>query len=423
MGKFGKNLAPVVAVFAIVALVMSLLVSKQGKLFRQRAEVLAEGLASAANVLDSGSGNAQKAAYKKSENGEPESGPLGWPEFAKDSGAYEQSAKSVASLASQVVDQRDEIIAKVVAVGEKLEAPDGKRPDEEVLKNLNSYGEGLEDFVAFVDARVKRDKDLFGQINNLAASLSVPDKFTGEITDNGKLGDGDQKFLAGVQTRIEGLKKNFRGYQELIRNMSQTLTALPLRHPGGSWHVLRPDDSVFMSNNGVGLSDEDMKRLRENFTKNLQVLQKELEMIPQLEAELAATKNELAEMQEKLTKCEEKLQADEEVIENYYRQGLGMSSVQRNREAKNNYAEIDPDLAGMVLQVDSKYGYIIIDLSKFDVIPGVTFSVHRSSNGGYLGEITVVSVEEFNSIARMVRGDIDDVSIGDKVVVGSRAIQ
>ena len=106
MGKFGKILAPMVAVFAIAALVLSFLIAKQGKLFRQRAEILAEGLSKTASTLDSGSGDAQKASFKKSENGAPESGPLGWPEFAKGS-SYEQSVGSVNALAKKVIDQRD----------------------------------------------------------------------------------------------------------------------------------------------------------------------------------------------------------------------------------------------------------------------------------------------------------------------------
>ena len=51
MGKLGKILAPVVAVFAIAALVMSFLVAKQGKLFRERSAALAQGLVSAAQKL------------------------------------------------------------------------------------------------------------------------------------------------------------------------------------------------------------------------------------------------------------------------------------------------------------------------------------------------------------------------------------
>ena len=79
MGKLGKILAPVVAVFAIAALVMSFLVAKQGKLFRERAAVLAEGLVSAAQKLDSGSGDKSKVTFTKAENGNPEDGTLGWP--------------------------------------------------------------------------------------------------------------------------------------------------------------------------------------------------------------------------------------------------------------------------------------------------------------------------------------------------------
>ena len=164
MGKFGKLLAPVVAVIAIVALVMSFLVAKQGKLFRQRAEILAEGLSSAANVLAPGSDKAKKAAFEKSDNDKPEAGPLGWPEFAKDSDAYAKSAQSVADLAKTVVKQRDAIISQLLLVSDKLETPEENRPEEDVLKGFDSYEDGLGNFVSYVETRIERDNAIVSKI-------------------------------------------------------------------------------------------------------------------------------------------------------------------------------------------------------------------------------------------------------------------
>ena len=230
MGKFGKNLAPVVAVFAIVALVMSYLVAKQGKLFRQRAEILAEKLSETAKTLDSGSGDAQKAAFTKSgEDGSPESGPLGWPDFAQDAGAYEQSAGSVNALAKKVVAQRDAIIESLVDASKKLEVEGKEALPAENLQALNTYGDNLESIGSQVDAWVNWKENAKAKINELTSSLNMGTPFQGNILEDGSLGSDDSKTFAGMVTRIKALKMNSLTYRNIMRELAAQLTSIQLR--------------------------------------------------------------------------------------------------------------------------------------------------------------------------------------------------
>ena len=422
MGKFGKILAPMVAVFAIAALVLSFLIAKQGKLFRQRAEILAEGLSKTASTLDSGSGDAQKASFKKSDNGAPESGPLGWPEFAKGSSSYEQSVGSVNALAKKVIDQRDAIIEKLVEIGDKLKVEGKTAPDAESLQGLATYEEGLEGAGALADDWVSWNANVTAKVNDLASKFSLGNNaFQGKIMAGGSLSGGDVQAFTAMGARTTALQLNYRTYRDSVKEMVRLLTAIQL-HRDAAWKT-NPNDAIF-SNDGMGdASAREITRMMTNFRTDFNTLKSELAMIDELQAQLADLQQQLEEKEAERAKLEAKFKADEEVIENYYRQGLGMNSASRNREQKNTFTEVEKDLSGNVLQVDVKYGYIIVNLTNCDVYPGLNLSVHRRSNGDFLGMITVLSAGEFNSIATIVVGDIGGISAGDKVVIGSSAVQ
>ena len=100
-----------------------------------------------------------------------------------------------------------------------------------------------------------------------------------------------------------------------------------------------------------------------------------------------------------------------------------MSSATNDKVRKESYEDIRKDLSGEVLQADAKFGYVIVNLTDCDVVKDINLSVHRLSDGKYLGLIKIVNAGEFNSICTIASGSISDISVGDKVVVGSAAIQ
>ena len=174
----------------------------------------------------------------------------------------------------------------------------------------------------------------------------------------------------------------------------------------------------------MDVSSGDMSRVAKNINDDFLTLKRELDLIPQLQAQVAELQEELAEKDKAYANLEAKFQADEEVIENYYRQGLGMASASHNRKPKKvgDFKEVS-GVSGTVLQVDAKYGYIVINLTKYDVYEGLNLSVHSNSGGDFLAMISVLAAEEHNSIATIVFGNLGDISVGDKVVVGSEAVQ
>ncbi len=421
MGKLGKILAPVVAVFAIAALVMSFLVAKQGKLFRERSAALAEGLVSAAAKLDSGSGDKSKVTFTKAEAGKPEDGTLGWPKYKESPDSYASSANAVASLAGKVIDQRDFIIEKLVETSAHLETPAELAPNAEQLQGLPTYEEGAGDFFKFVDDRVQRDKNIVAAINQFAMGMGVRKTFSGAIQPGGALSPADNSVFSDIRGRVTTLQGNYRTFQKYLREVGQNLRNIPLQE--GAWKATDPSMGAF-SNGGMDSKDAgELTAMMEKFTADFQTIRTQMSRIPKLTGELADARAEIQRQKEAYAALMEKFEKDEEVIQNYYKQGLGMSSATNDKVQKNSYAEVRKDLSGEVLQADDQFGYIIVNLTDCDVVNGLNLSVHRLFDGEYLGLITVVNAGEFNSICTCTSGSISDISVGDKVVVGSEAIQ
>ena len=421
MGKLGKILAPVVAVFAIAALVMSFLVAKQGKLFRERSAVLAQGLVSAAQKLDSGSGDKGKVTFTKAENGAPEDGTLGWPKYQENADGYASSANAVAGLASKVIDQRDFIIEKLVETSAHLETPADRQPSAEALQSLQTYEEGAGDFFQFVDDRVQRDKNVVAAINQFAVGMGVRRTFTGAIQPGGVLAKADSDVFNDIRGRVTTLQGNYRSFQKFLREAGQNLRSIPLEE--GAWNATDPSLPAY-SNGGMDSKDAgELTAMMAKFTADFQTIRTQMARIPQLTNDLENAREEIEKQKKAYAALMEKYEKDEEVIQNYYKQGLGMSSATNDKVVKNSYEEVRKDLSGEVLQADANFGYVIVNLTNCDVLDDINLSVHRLSDGKYLGVIKVVNAGEFNSICTMVSGEISNISVGDKVVVGSAAIQ
>ena len=422
MGKLGKILAPVVAVFAIAALVMSFLVAKQGKLFRERAAVLAEGLVSAAQKLDSGSGDKSKVTFTKAENGNPEDGTLGWPKYVESPDGYSSSANAVAGLAGKVISQRDFIIEKLVETSAHLETPEDLRPNEEALQSLATYEEGAGDFFSYVDNRVQRDKNIVATINQFAMGMGVRSTFKGTIQKGGALTPADNAVFNDIRGRVTTLQGNYRTFQKFLQTTGQNLRGIPLQE--GTWKSTDFGSMSAFSNSGMDTKDAgELTAAMEKFSADFQTIRAQMARIPTLTSDLAEAKAEIQRQKDAYAALMEKFEKDEEVIQNYYKQGLGMSSATNDKVRKESYEDIRKDLSGEVLQADAKFGYVIVNLTDCDVVKDINLSVHRLSDGKYLGLIKIVNAGEFNSICTIASGSISDISVGDKVVVGSAAIQ
>lgn len=425
IGKLGKILAPVVVILGIVAVVASSLLMVQSKKFRHRAEILAQGLADTAEVLDSGSGDASKATFTAATaDSNKEGGTLAWGEAAKkevdltaSGNAYSASANSVAELARNVIAQREMIVEQFVKLSNTLQAPPQKRPNAEVLNTLPLEASAFEAFSGFVKARTVRDERAKSAVNNILRKVGARE-YTATITDNGELSDSDKGAFEDAAARLSALRANFGEYQKLALELAAALNGSAVE--GVTWNT-KADRGAF-SVTGFNTNDTNMvKRNAASLQDDVKQLKTQLARIDALRGELAAAQAKINENEERIKGLLERIEKNNAVISSYYKQGLGLNLTQESKGVRDNYSELRKDLSGKILSVDAKYGYVVISLTQSDLMNDVLMTVHRGSN--LIGILRVVKTGAFNSIAVVENGDIDNMQTGDTLIIGSDILQ
>ncbi len=408
MGKTGKICAPVILVLAIAAVVLGVFLMQTGKKASRRAEILAGGLSATAKTLDSGSGESSKATYQPAGKGGKESGTLGWEEFRKGEDGYASSVQSVDNLAQKVLEQRAALIGYLVNLGRDLNAPGKFRPDAEALADLTKYEGGANGLSAFVNNLNRRDNVLRSELNRFLGVLGVNERYNGDIPEDGSgLSQRDRgAFTAGARA-FNQLRDNARKYEGALKNVYPTLNTV--RIPGVAWTQLSGADSG------------NVDKLVGNVQQNLRVAREQLQRINQLTDELKKANEKIAQQQEQLRICAANEAKANEIIEGFYKRGLGMDKGDPAKPALTSYDQVNSTLAGRILGVDEKYGFVVVSVTQSDAIEGLKFTVHRKDD--FLGTIRLISLGRYNSLAVVDHGSIGSLKIGDTIIVASPVLQ
>ena len=424
MSKFGKVLGLVVALLGVTAAVLSVFIAMRAKQARYRTQILATNLSETARVLDSGSGIADKANYKKADADNKEGGSLGWPsaqaagDLTKGSNSYDATAKQVVTLAGDVIGQRDAIIGTLIKLSAKLECPNAARPNEETMQNLTSYEGGSGAFETFVDNRVRRDKNIAAAINTLLRQLGVSRSYNGDITNGGALSSSDQGVLADAGARFKNLDGNFQSLRGFLKDVAAELQGA--RVNGVTWTASASDRAYSLSgldpNTGSALS-EVLNKLR----ADLRNAKAQLNTIDKLKGDISNLQKEVAARDEKLRAMEERIREVSKLVETVYAGGAMEYDRKASAQPLASYSQIKQDLAGRIVKLDAQFGYAVIDLNRSMVVKGVKLSVFRGST--FLGLIKIVEAGEFNSLAVVVSGNAADMAVGDTLVLANAALQ
>lgn len=427
MGKLGKVMAPAMVIMAICTAVASFFLMVQGKKYRYRSQILAKSLAETAKRLDSGSGEAKNVTFSVDAGTGNEDGSLAWKEAAKESvdlsadgNSYAATAEKVAKLATDVVEQRDAIVDKISGIAKSMGAPEKSMPNAESLKNVSAYEDGLNDFQSYINARVARDNYLRGSINAMLPMFGVSGRYSAAITTDGKLTPQDAKLFDDVKQRVQNSRVILNNYQAFARDLARTLHGS--RVDGVKWNAVSHGNAGAYNVNGFNLqgkatADNTLAALK----KDLVELQKQLRRINELLKDIDRSKATINAQTDTIRKLEKKIKENEQVISSYFKQGLGVTIAENRGAAKSSMDEVEENLSGKIITVDSNTGIVVLNLSKHQVVPGVLFMVHRS--GEYRGMVRVTKVGEFNSVAEVVMAENGGIADGDAVLRSKKVIQ
>lgn len=421
MGSLGKILGPVVVVLAITAAVLSFLLSNQRTHFRDRAAILAAGLSSAAQNLDAGSASgiaSREASFTPSSQSSPkETGSLGWEAYKNSeknqSGAYKKSVDSIVGLSEQVIKQRNLLSANILESASLLGYPSELLPSSGDLQNLAKYGDSAAALLAHAGSVAERDLAILKNINEIAALMqsSVPESILNRTVKTDA--DGNSKAADyEVAAAFDPFKLAAQGFKERNDLMLRGLTEAVKIVNKHKWTV-RPAN---LAGNNTKLMLEEVGRLSADFKSlNNELIRKE-----DLEREYSKQKESIASLESSNQDLEEKkneLQAKLDNMERQLSSFIGVAGGDEEGEAISSLEEVATDKNGSILLINRDYGFVVVDFTERDVMPGVTLAVMRK--GEYLATLKVIKATAFQAIADIYSGSISNLSEGDAVIVSA----
>ena len=435
MSKFGKILGLVVALLAITAAVCAFFIARQVKQARYRAQILATNLSNTASVLDSGSGIAEKANFRKAGDDNKESGSLGWPsaqaagDLSAPSNSYDTTAGQVVELAGDVIKQRNAVIDKLVVLSDTLECPSAAKPKSDIMQDLNSYTKKEDDpdvmetdsvnaFETHVSNRVKRDKNIKNALNGLLRQLGVNRSFNSDITNGGALSSNDQGALTEAGTRFSSLNANFKTVQNFLKDVATELQGA--RVNGVSWAAGTYDRAYTLS----GLEPNTAAALSEVIGKlkaDMKTTKTQLQTIDTLKGEIERLKKELLEARAEVKAKEERLREVGKLVETVYAGGAMEYGRKAGTEPLASFADVKKDLCGRIVRLDTQFGYVVTDLHNGLIVKNAKLAVFRG--GKFLGIIKILQADDFNSLAIVVSGRASDMAVGDTLILAESALQ
>ena len=417
MAKLGKILAPIVAVLAVAAAVLSFLVSNRRADFVGRAAILSSGVAAVVQKLDvqSGSGVSSQVTFTPAAPGTKESGSLAWASYKTDKGGFQKTVDSAVNLAASLNAQRNLLAQTMVEMAIELRLPESELATEK-LTDLNSYEKGAAQAKAHAAAIRERDDLLLATLEASSATVGFgfannKDVFltrAKRINENGEesLGSFDcQGVLEGYASAVTLVKKRQDDFASTLRegvaavnsyDWSADVSALDSTRYGSTLNDMKNDFS------GINSKLVLLKTTQEE----LKSVQEEKEKLEEGNAELIAS----AEKAEKEIAALRKKMTDLGISD----EGAGVVEA----KAVSSYDDLDKTLQGRVLLSNEEWNYVIVDLGNTSLMKGVRLAI--SFQGKFLGTAEVTEVQEKVSLAELIRGSIETIPVGAQVIISSQ---
>lgn len=417
MAKLGKILAPIVAVLAIAAAVLSFLVSSRRADFVNRAAVLSSGVAAVAQKLDvqSGSGVSSQVTFTPAAPGTKESGSLAWSSYKTDKDGFQRTVDSAVNLAGSLNAQRNLLAQTMVEMVIELRLPERELATEK-LTDLGSYEKGAAQAKAHAVAIRERDDMLLASLKASSATVgfnfaSNEDAFltrARRIDENGEEGLGNfdcRGVLEGYENAVTSVKKRHDDFASTLREGVRTVSSY-------DWSA----DVSALSGNRYASVLGDMKNDFSGINSKLVLLKTTQEELKSVQAEKEKLEESNAELIASAEKAEKEIAALRKRMTDLGIEEEGGSVVEA--KAVTSYDDLDMSLQGRVLLSNKEWNYVIVDLGSTALMKGVRLAI--SSQGKFLGTAEVTEVQERVSLAELIRGSISDIPIGAQVIISSQ---
>ncbi len=413
MAKLGKILAPIVAVLAVAAAVLSFLVSSRRADFVGRAAILSSGVASVAQKLDvqSASGVSSQVTFTPAAPGTKESGSLAWANYKTDKGGFQKTVDSAVNLAASLNTQRNLLAQTMVEMAIELRLPESELATEK-LTDLNSYEKGAAQAKAHAVAIRERDDMLLATLEASSATVGFDFANNKDVFLARAKGEDDSLGSFACRSVLEG----FEGAVTLVKKRQDDF-ASALREGVAAVNSYEWSADVAALNGPRYASAlGDMKNDFSGINNKLVLLKTTQDELKSVQAEKEKLEENNAELIASAEKAEKEVAALRKKMTD-----LGISedtSVGGAKKPVSNFDELDKTLQGRVLLSNKDWNYVIVNLGNAALMKGVRLAI--SSQGKFIGTAEVTDVQDKVSLAELIRGSIGDIPVGAQVIISSQ---
>jgi chromosome segregation ATPase len=413
MSKNGKIIGIAALVLAIAAVTFAVLSLLQAKKHARRYQELATAVAAMGDTLDSGKNI--NVSYSLQDG--KEQGTLGWTSTKGLPGATANAVAPLEDLAQEVIQQREEIVTTIIEkVAKPLECPPAKTPNAEAVNNVNEYASSLNGLVQHIQARVNRDRNLQGMVNQVLGALMVRGRYNGTITDNGQMDAADSAALADATKNLNNLRGNYRAMTRALQELSRNLRSVQI--DGVQWET--PAIANTLGSTGLTAAEtESNNNALGKYTSDLEKIKAQLQRVNDLQDAADQLAEELKASQAETAKWKEAWQKDEDAIKSFMDNVVPSGNY--SMHALTSADQVNENVTGRVMNIAAEYGYVITSLTQGDTTPELLFSVYRG--GKYIGMIRILSVTPYNSLAIVVNGAAKDIQVDDTLILASDTLQ
>ena len=403
MGKLTKILAPIVAVLAIAACVISILAYLEFRKYKARSTKLATTLLETAAKLDEGSesGKMDSVTFSPTAPGAKESGTLSFRENRKDTTSLDLALATVKELSEKVIEQRK---AMADALQELSISIKNNGVKSEELCKFETYPEKLSLAKSYAKALYDMDNEFASRIEAIGKQVGVNVSLarTPRVNGNSASKVDNNANMAKVTAAVDALLKQKAAYEAAIKAIESDIS----KHAFSS----RPRD--------ISAS---------NYTQKLPALKKDLAAINNKLVELEKVKKDLAAAQAtirqkdqqiaQLKQEKEELQSELEKLREEVEQTKGTVETVDGKTVKRFNGVVDPETRGTIILDNKEWNFVICDLGNDKVVVGTEVII--ADKGVYLGTGKISKVEENVSVIEISRREAKEFPVGAIVMMGS----
>ena len=410
MGKLTKILAPMVAILAIAACVISVLCFLEYKKYKARATKLAATITEITARLDqkSESGAPEKVTFTAGTPGVKESGTLSYLENRKDTAALDTALESSKELTNKIMEQRDAMATALETISISLKN-NAIKADE--LCKLEGYPEKIALANSYAKAVYDMQQDLAAQVEALGRPLGVKISIfrTPKVSGTTATKQNNKPNTDRIANAINAVNRQKATYENTIKKLETTIKAHAfVSHP---------------------------KNLNaQNHAKLLPQLDKDLVAINNKLTELARVKNQLAALQKTVNQQKQQIanltnknkNLEKQLAEARKELEKTLASISKAEDPKQPAkpartvltGDVNPNTQGKVILFSKEWNYIISDIGNDRIKTGTTVVV--AYNNTFLGSGIVSKAEDTLSLIEMTSLKAQDIPVGAEVFMSPK---